>query len=209
MNLAVFGATGATGRHVVKLALGNGHTVRALVRDAAKMSDAGASVTIIESDATVAADIARTVKGCDAIISALGSGNTTLTRFGAALVQNLGDVAAPRVISLVGAGVSMPGDGSGAGRTVMLTLMHMIASGILQDAERHAAILRQSPADWTLVRPPRLTNDEATGRIRHDTYLKLGPTDSIARADLAAFMLDCAETGLYVHAAPMVTNQGK
>jgi putative NAD(P)-binding protein len=59
---------------------------------------------------------------------------------------------------------------------------------------------------YTLVRPPRLTDGAATGRVQHGLDLRLGPLSSISRADLAAFMLTTALDGLYVRAAPLVAS---
>jgi uncharacterized protein YbjT (DUF2867 family) len=75
---------------------------------------------------------------------------------------------------------------------------------MLKDGEVHARELAASQLDYTLVRPPRLTEGAASGRIQHDLTLKLGPTSSISRADLAAFMLEVAVERKYVRAAPMV-----
>jgi hypothetical protein len=77
---------------------------------------------------------------------------------------------------------------------------------MLQDGEVHARELAASPFDYTLVRPPRLTERAASGRIQHDLTLKLGPTSSISRADLAAFLLEVAVQGKYVRAPPMVAS---
>ena len=40
----------------------------------------------------------------------------------------------------------------------------------------------------------------------HDLTLNLGPTSSISRADLAAFLLEIAVEGRYIRAAPMVAS---
>jgi hypothetical protein len=86
-------------------------------------------------------------------------------------------------------------------------MMRLLADGVLKDGTRHARALGQSGLDYTLVRPPRLTDATASGRIRHGLQLPLSPASSISRADLAAFMLWVAEEGLYIRAAPMVTSE--
>jgi putative NADH-flavin reductase len=50
-------------------------------------------------------------------------------------------------------------------------------------------IVRESGLDWTIVRPPRLTNKPLTGRYRtaHNQNLRGGM--SISRADVAQLML--------------------
>lgn len=49
--------------------------------------------------------------------------------------------------------------------------------------------------DWTIIRPPRLTNGPATGRVRSEAgapEFRHGPY-RISRVDLAATLLDLAE----------------
>jgi uncharacterized protein YbjT (DUF2867 family) len=111
-----------------------------------------------------------------------------------------------RIVSLVGAGVKDPADQTSLGRAVMLGLMSLVARDILSDAERHAELLRASGLDWTLVRPPRLTQGPRQGRYRHAPALKLGPGSSLSRADLAEFMLTLTTEGGYVGQAPMVSD---
>jgi uncharacterized protein YbjT (DUF2867 family) len=86
----------------------------------------------------------------------------------------------------------------------MRGLMKLVARDVLQDAERHAELVRESGLDWTLVRPPRL-NDGPRERTYRTGILKLGPAESISRADVADFMLKLAGDHQYVRQAPMVS----
>lgn len=52
------------------------------------------------------------------------------------------------------------------------------------------ARLRASAADWTVLRPPRLTDGPATGRCRTAVDARLRRARSLSRADLALAMLD-------------------
>lgn len=206
MRLSVFGATGKTGALIVKAALAADHEVNAFVRDPAKMTGTHERLHVVQGDAADADSVVRAIEGCDAVISALGSGHNTLTMFGEVAVPAMQRLSVKRIVSLVGAGVSEPGDPASIGRTIMLTLMGLIAKGVLEDASRHADQLRQSELDWTLVRPPRLADGEATGNIEHAPTLKLGPSRSITRADLAQFMLTVVTSDQYIRQSPMVAN---
>ena len=70
MKLLILGATGPTGRQLVRQALEAGHSVAALVRDRAKVSEA---IEVIQGDATDSGVVAASVRGCDAVLSALGT----------------------------------------------------------------------------------------------------------------------------------------
>jgi dihydroflavonol-4-reductase len=79
MKIAITGATGLIGVHVVARLIAQGHSVRALVRDSAKLAAAlrplgvdAASIEQIRGDITAAADVEELVRGCDAVIHAAG-----------------------------------------------------------------------------------------------------------------------------------------
>jgi putative NADH-flavin reductase len=77
MKILVVGATGATGRLLVKQLLNHGHHVRAVVRDAAKLPDelhTNEHLSVIEASLLDLSDaeLARTVEGCRAVASCLG-----------------------------------------------------------------------------------------------------------------------------------------
>ncbi|MFD7002218.1 aldo/keto reductase [Streptomyces mirabilis] len=76
MKLLVLGATGLTGRHVVDVALRSGDSVTAFVRDPAALADLADRVTLATGDATSLQDLSATLPGHDAVISALGAGNS-------------------------------------------------------------------------------------------------------------------------------------
>src|SRR5262249_15264090 len=73
MKILVLGATGGTGREIVREALERGHSVVALVRSRERARDlAGAQIVL--GNALNEAAIAEALDGCDAVISALGTG---------------------------------------------------------------------------------------------------------------------------------------
>lgn len=204
MKLVVFGATGRTGRLVVEQALRQGHEVAAVVRNAAKLGVNGERLNLVEANLEDTARIEGALAGADAVISALGSGQGTLTRFARIIVPAMQRAGVNRIVSLVGAGVAEPGDPSSIGRTIMLSVMKLLAGEVLADAAAHAELLRRSGLEWTLVRPPRLTDGPATGALTHGPALALGPAHQISRADLAGFMIEVEEKRLYIRQSPMV-----
>jgi putative NADH-flavin reductase len=205
MRLVIFGSTGKTGMPLVKQALEAGHEVSAFARTPASIDLEHERLTVMQGDARDSGDVLDAVRDRDAVLSALGSGDGTLTLFGRHVVAAMLEHGVRRIVSLVGAGVAMPEDPRSLGRSIMMGLMKIVARGILQDAERHAEIIQQSDLDWTLVRPPRLADDPRRGDYRHAPTMKLGPGDRIGRADLADFMLGLATSDRYIRQAPMVS----
>lgn len=216
MHLTIFGASGRTGRHLVRLALDQGHHVTAFVRDPDKLARVGVPVEhehlrIVQGDVTDAEPVHEAVAGADAVLSALGHAKgspkdvqTVGTRH---ILDAMDRHGVDRLISETGAGVPDPKDADPSlGARFMRGLMQLIAADVLQDAEQHADLIRQSEADWTLVRAPRLTEGPQTG-VYEAGYMDLGAGAKISRADVADFMLTLATDGGYHREAPKVVSR--
>lgn len=209
MKLAVFGATGRTGKPLVAAALERGHEVRALARDPAKLDVSQDNLLVIRGDALNAADVAETVAGCDAVLSVLGQTKgspkdlqTTATRHIVAAMKTHG---VTRVISLTGAGVRDPNDAPKLIDRVFGLLLATVARSVIRDADAHAEVLRQSGLEWTLVRGPRLTEGPRTGSYKVGYVGKDSGTQA-SRADVADFMLSQLDDDTWIRKAPMVSS---
>jgi putative NADH-flavin reductase len=210
MKIAVFGATGRTGIPLVKQALEAGYEVNAFVRDPAKMSIQDEKLTLIQGDVYDAAKVEEAVKGTDAVFSVLGHTSketppdmqTTAMQHIVAAMEKHG---VARLISLTGAGVRDPRDEPKFIDKAIRLLLKFMDGKVLEDAENHAEVIRQSNLDWTIVRGPRLTEGPHTGDYRA-SYVGKGSGITISRADLAEFMLKQLQDDSYVRAAPMVSS---
>jgi nucleoside-diphosphate-sugar epimerase len=115
MKILVLGATGGTGQLIVRDAAQSGHSVVALVRAKARADLPGAE--LIEGEARDEATLVRALDGCDAVVSALGTGMgfrqvdllTVATR---ALVSAMTRTGVRRLICISALGV---GDSRGHG----------------------------------------------------------------------------------------------
>ena len=67
--------------------------------------------------------------------------------------------------------------------------MHSLLFGLYIDTARMEGILEASDCDWTVVRPPRLTNAPAKKSYRVGVGQHLMNVASIPRADVADAML--------------------
>lgn len=74
---------------------------------------------------------------------------------------------------------------------VRYIMVPLILSKVIADHEAKEKIIKQSDLDWTIVRPPRLTNGRRTGAYRHGEDIKANSIipASISRADVAEFMI--------------------
>ena len=208
MNVLVFGASGATGREVVKRALDRGHSVDAFVRDPAKLEIKHANLTVTVGDVTEGALVERAVTSRDAVASALGSGNSLSSD--PALIEGIQNIiramdhAGVRrlvYLSMLGVGDS----GKQLGFVDRYVVLPLLLRNVVTDHARKESLIKQSRWDWVIVRPPRLTNGPYTGRyqsgedVRERTLLA-----SISRADVADFMVKQFVDERYVHRTPAV-----
>ncbi len=212
MRISVLGATGRTGRQVVEQALKAGHEVVAFVRNPDAMGTQHERLAVVQGDILDAERVSEAVAGTDAVISALGptrdSPEAMLTRGVANVVAAMKEHGVRRLIVLTGAGVRLESDPSSLGNSIMLGLLGLLVPCALRDAQGAVEVIRASGLDWTVVRVPRLSDGPMTGRVRSGT-LRLGPSHSISRADVVAFVLQQLDDDRYVRQAPMVAPAGR
>jgi putative NADH-flavin reductase len=205
MVVTVFGAAGRTGQHVLTELLAAKHHVRAFVRDPAKIPLDEELLQPVQGDLANYEDVQRAVVASSAVICVAGpitDSPPDLMAIGAQrLVAAMRRHDVRRLVSVCGPGVVMPED-----PPVPLALrlyqeaMELFLSRAMHDAQRHADLVRGSGLDWTIVRPTRLRTDEATGTTRTD----LGAGGSLARADLARFVVEELTARRFVNQAPFV-----
>ncbi len=203
MKIAMLGATGRTGRLVVDELIRRGHDVAALVRDAGRAA-LPVEVTVHVGEAR--GPLGPLLVGADAVISALGpvGKDPTVHRdVAAALVEAMTEAGVTRFVGVSGAGIDVPGDTKSRRDRVISALMTRFGGEMVADKAAEHAVWAASGLDWTLVRPPRLVDSPVAGRVEHHAGTSPRAT-SVARADLASFLVDCVEQRTYVRAAPLV-----
>jgi len=206
MKLVIFGATGGTGRALVRQALVAGHEVTAFVRDPAKLGIQPERLKVVQGDISDAARVEEAVSGNEAVIGALGPTRTSasdMLRKGAAnVIAAMKKHGLRRLIWQTGAGVRDEGDGPSAIRSVMVFLLKLLSPKVLEDSEHTFAAIKASGLDWTVVRVPRLGDGPKVGGYVLG-FTPPGPKP-ISREDVAEFMLRQLVENIYVHRAPMI-----
>jgi len=206
MQITVFGATGRTGVPLVRQALDRGHDVVAFARSPEKLPVEDPALAVVEGDAYGGDGVAEAVAGADAVVSVLGQTDEgpddLLTVAGDNVIAAMREAGVDRLVTLVGAGVREAGEDVSLSGKAMGVLLKLFARDVLEDAAEHVRRVGASDLDWTVVRAPRLTDGEGTGEYRAGD-IALG-YESVARADVARFILDCVEEDLYVGELPKV-----
>ena len=202
MKLLVFGSTGSTGRELVRQALERGHDVTAYARNPAKIDDIQhANIRVVRGDVLDPAAVESAVAGQEAVLSAIGAGagRTSLREDGTRnIIEAMQRTGVRRLIVQSSLGV---GDSRA---NLSFFTKYIVVSIFLRhafaDHERQEAAVKQSSLDWTIVRPPYLTDGARTRAYRHgfpitDTSIK----GKISRADVADFMLEQLTHDTYLH----------
>lgn len=187
----VAGASGGTGRELLRLLAPRVPTVRALTRSAAKterLRQAGADEVVVD-DLLAPEDLSRAVAGVDVVYSAVGSGLADV-RGGGPLVDGAGAQALLRaaVDAGVRAFVMESALGVGEDPASPLATVFDFAIGPVQRAKAETeAALRDAPLRHTILRPGVLTNGPRTDRV---TVARPGARlwGVVSRADVARLL---------------------
>lgn len=193
MIVLVAGSHGVTGQLLIPLLVQGGHAVRAMVRDPAQ-APAVAALGGEPLIADLEAECAHAAEGCDAIMFCAGAGAGS----GTARKETVDFAGAVKLIDAATA--------HGARRYVMLSAINAENPAsydgdsdsmrvYLLAKSKADEVLRASGLDYTIVRPGRLTNAPATGRVEITPIM--GHSGTITRADVAAVIaatLDLSNT---------------
>lgn len=194
MRIAVIGATGGTGRRIVQRAAADGHQVIALARRP-EAYEAPPGVTVRKADVRDPASLAGALDGADLVISALGpdqgdKATTVYSQGTANIVAAMRAAGADRIVVLSAAPVGEPPRGAPFLRFVVYPLLWRAFGGAYEDLRLMERDLRAQPdLRWTVVRPPRLNDDDRSKPVRVAVDAPLPKPSVISRADLAAELL--------------------
>lgn len=194
MRLAVFGATGGTGRAVIAQALEAGDKVTVLARDPGALAEFGDRITVVGGDVLDPAAVARVVAGSEVVVSALGIGmhrhaTTVYSQGTGNIIDAMVAEGTGRLLVVSTASLEIPSPKRFAEWFLGRFLLHKILAKPYADMALMERRVRESGVDWTLVRAARLTRGPVTGKYRTAIGEKLRGCWSISRADVAHYLL--------------------
>ncbi len=204
MKLTVFAATGGIGRYLLEQAQAGGHDVTAVVRNPQNLTQKVRTVRadLAHPDMTM---VEQAVWGADAVLSGLGA--RTSADYGVAgrgtraIVDAMTATGTKRLVVVSAAPMGTvaspdrphppkhdPGDGffmRHLGATFAKTMFgkNYADLAVMED------VVMASPLQWTIVRPPKLTDKARTGDYRIALGRNIRGGFSISRADVADCML--------------------
>ncbi|MGA8272361.1 MAG: NAD(P)-binding oxidoreductase [Candidatus Sulfotelmatobacter sp.] len=190
MNLLIVGANGKTGGALVQLACELGHSVTALMHH--EPPQPMTCSRIILGDVRDSQLLESAMAGQHAVIDTIGTRKpflkTTLeTDTARLLIAAMHRHSIRRIVAVSSIGV---GDSIVNVPRLYRALMPIFFRGAIPDKEGMEAQLRQSNLDWTIVRPAGLTDGRGTDSVQIITPASRHHVCSIARRDVAAFILN-------------------
>jgi putative NADH-flavin reductase len=204
MKIVIFGASGRTGILTVYQALEKGHAVTAFARKPDAVTIRHKNITILQGDISEYEKVKQAVAGQDAVISALGvdirKKNTVLSEGTRNILKAMEECGVKRFICMSSAGI-LGDDGGFFFGKIMIPLF---LKQVFEDKKQQMNIVRESNAEWVLIRPVGLTDAPKTGRYQ----IRPGKPGSatIPRADVADFMLKLLTDKQYDRTMPAISS---
>lgn len=197
MRIVIAGAHGKIARELGRLLAASSHDVAGLIRNPDQISDLeadGVAPVIIDLENSTPDDVIQILTGADAAVFAAGAGpgsgaarKDSVDRGAAVLLAEGAEQAGvTRFVQISSAGLdAVRGNDRPADLDDVMTAYLTAKLAAEED-------LKTRDLDWTILRPGRLTNDQAVGLVN------LGPAEepgSIPRHDVAAVLAELINTG--------------
>ncbi|MAS55051.1 MAG: hypothetical protein CMJ44_10600 [Pimelobacter sp.] len=169
MRLTVLGATGPTGRLVVRRALDRGDQVTVYARRPVRLGDlTGPRLRVLPRELADRTAVRRSVEGAQAVISLLGPGRDKASIAPLApgmqnVVDALADAGVRRLVATSTPSAGDPDDGRDLRFSLMVAGIRLAMAPAYRSIVAMADIIRSSSLDWTLVRLPLLQDGTLQG----------------------------------------------
>ncbi|KAG0719881.1 Flavin reductase (NADPH) [Chionoecetes opilio] len=218
MKVAVIGATGQTGKEVVRQALQEGHAVTAVVRNPEKVTETHDNLKVVKGDVFDEASLTPVLAQQDAVVSCLGFPRnpqpvTGYSKSMTAIVGAMRKSNISRIVTMT-SWFTEPSSAAKLGFVVNWMLIPFLRPVLtnMRQMEQHLETSCQD-INYTVVRPAGLKNSVLSGKemnVEEGFIVDTNSTfNTTSRSDVAAFMLSCLETATYDRKMLAVTTTEK
>jgi len=196
MNITIIGASAGVGLEAVKRALQRNHTVTTLSRSEINLPSQVNLITL-KGSATNREDLKKAIENANAVIVALGTGQstkaTTLYSDFAKLLVEIQQETNTQIPFIVltgfGAGDSGPYNGF-----IAKIFFSLLLKKVYADKTKMEDIITGSKMKWEIVRPGMLKDNPLTEKYRIESTLFKGINiGGINRSDVADYLVKQAE----------------
>lgn len=188
---------------MVAAALEDGLGIRALVRDRER-AGFDDRIEVVVGDATTGRSIRDLVRGCDALVSALGPTRKTAATMVCStatghIIEALLAEGISRYVALSSAAVVAPGDRRNLHGRMTRLVGPLLLGKILTDKRRELRLLAASDLDWTLVRAPEIVDGDPSGKV--DVRIETHTSMKILAGDVARVVVDQVDSTEFLRQA--------
>lgn len=209
MKVAIFGATGGIGKHVVEHSLNQGYEVVAYVRTPSKLDMYKDKIKIVVGELNEYEKIKSAIEGCDAVISAVGVSmkfsykGMPSDEAHKNIVKAMEELNVKRLISW-----STPTTRSSEDSKSFVTVVPFVMASIFLPKSKKEIIsiantITNSSLDWTIVRFMAPKDTPFTGKVKV-SFGKEKINFSISRSDIACFMVREVTDKTYIKRMPII-----
>jgi putative NADH-flavin reductase len=193
MKIFVVGAGGPSGRAFIRQALIAGCDVTAFIRNEASFKNEFPAVTYVSGDVLKPESFSEQLRGHDAVVSFLGVGAAVRDKDVPPLrSEGTANILRAMEVNGIRRFICITSQGAGNTRFTSGLLGWFIVPFFMRRRFRDVGIqeklIMKSSMDYTIVRPPMLTNAPYRGKYRHGRLFTFFFT-SLGREDLAAFVI--------------------
>jgi len=192
-SIAVFGASERTGIELINLALEKGFSVNAFCRDKSSITLLHENLNVVQGSVLNMNDVKQSIQNADCIICAIGPKPPYSELFcyegTKNIIKSMYDFNVKRLICITGA---MIGDYPGILSGFMKKLKKRFNKKyplISLDRLKQEMAVKASGLDWTILKPPRLTNGSLSIYSKHES-MSITAFSSISRKTLSLLIFD-------------------
>jgi putative NADH-flavin reductase len=216
MRILILGATGRTGKLLLREAIAQGYEVNVLLRDKSKLNISHPTLRIFEGLPTDKPLLAQAMAGCEAILSALNISRAsdfpwaklrTPANFLSGTAKCIIELAPLHYIDRV---IVLSAWGTGDTRKDIPWCFKWVIDnsnvGVAYcDHERQEELFAASALNYTIVRPAGLINSTKSKQVIISINNQPKPRLTISRGDVAKFMLQVLKKNLLLRQMPVIS----
>ncbi|HDR3886759.1 TPA: NAD(P)H-binding protein [Bacillus cereus] len=197
MKVCILGATGRVGSHIMKLALHDSYEVTVLVRDLSKVEIEHERLHVIKGNVLNGDDIKEAIKGCDIVISALGTDrNGTLEKSVPIIIKQMEEEGIKKIVTIGTAGILQARTNPNIYRFQSKESKRKTTTAAKDHLAAYKA-LHNSNLCWTVVCPTHLIDGDVTGVYRTEKDILPADGSKITVGDTAHFTWRLRNKSLY------------
>lgn len=210
MKVALFGATGRTGRPLIDEGRKRGTEVTVFARSGSAFHDP--DVRVVRGSLTDVTLLREAISGADAVLSALGPtaprhpSDLPITKATEAIISAMKQENVTRLIAISTGTAVDPEDGFDSRIRIPALLIKLAMPSAYRDIIGLASSIRASGLGWTMVRVAFLKDGPAAERLNIGVYGHTKHSMTVLREDVAKFMFDQIQSRDFIRKAPGVSS---